>query len=175
MYKRDIAIKLLLFRTFFLTAVSASIVLFLHKKNDYGFVIATLLVLTSIIPITKLKIQEDSFIIVQYVLFGFIPRRQVFMKGDNISIYEFDINFSEDVSYLFSGSFWDVLLTPASMATLRRYAIEHKDFYGNSKNFKMKLSEKEYDLIRRHFVSTAVDGIDITSNSSIFDNKSTER
>gem|GEM_PF-6646084 len=175
MYKRDITVKLLLFRIFFLIAVSASIIFFLHKRNDYGFVIATLVVLTSIIPITKLKIEEDSFTIVQYFLFGFIPRRQKFMKGDNISIYEFDINFSDDTSYLFSGSFWDVLLTPTSIETLRRYAIERKDFCGNSKDFKMTLSEKEYALIRKKFVSTSVDSTDITNGSSVFDDRSSER
>jgi len=97
------------------------------------------------------------------------------MKGDNISIYEFDINFSDDTSYLFSGSFWDVLLTPTSIETLRRYAIERKDFCGNSKDFKMTLSEKEYALIRKKFVSTSVDSTDITNGSSVFDDRSSER
>jgi hypothetical protein len=164
-YKRNITIKLLLLRVFFLIAVTASIFFFLKKRNDYGFVIATFLLLASIIPISKLKIEEDSFTIVQYYLFGFIPRKQVFMKGDDISIYKFDISFSEsDISYLTSGSFLDLLLTPTTLGTLKRYAIERKDFYGDTKKFKMKLSEKEYALIKDNFVATPVNHVELSND-----------
>jgi hypothetical protein len=164
-YKRDIRVRLLLLRAFFLFAVTASVIFFHYKRSDYGFVIATLLVFASIIPITKLKIEEDSFTVVQYYLFGFIPRRQVYMKGNNISIYEFDISFSEsDLSYIISGSFLDLLLTPTTLGTLKRYAIEQKDFYGDSKEFKMKLSEKEYALIKDNFVSTPLNQVELSND-----------
>jgi hypothetical protein len=148
-----------------LIAVTASIFFVLNKRNDYGFVITTLLIFASIIPITKLKIEEDSFAVVQYYLFGLIPRKLVFMKGDDISIYEFDISFSEsDQSYINSGSFLDLLLTPTSLGTLKRYAIVHKDFYGNTKEFKMKFSEKEYSLIKDNFVSTPSNHVELSND-----------
>lgn len=164
-YKRNITIKLLLFRIFFLIAVTASVFFFLNKGNDYGFVIVTLLIFASIVPVTKLKIEKDSFIVIQYYLFGLIPRKQVFMKGDDISIYEFDISFSEsDLSYIISGSFLDLLLTPTTLGTLKRYAIEQKNFYGDTKGFKMKLSEKEYTLIKDNFVSTPVNQVELSKD-----------
>lgn len=152
-YERNITIKLLLFRVFFLLAATASIFFFVYKRNDYGFVIDTFLTLASIIPLTKLKIEKDSFTVVQYYLFGFIPRKQGFMRGDDISIDEFDIDLSESgQSYIISGSFLDLLVTPTSLGTLKRYTVALKDFYVNKKEFKMKLSKQEYDLLKDNFI-----------------------
>ena len=171
MYERDIRLKLLLLRTFFLLAVTTSVVFFYCKRSDYGFVTATLLVFASIIPITKLKIEEDSFIIAQYYLFGFILRKQVFMKGDDISVVPFDFSFSDDdANNLITSSFLDLFLF-SSKATIKRFVIKEKDFYGNAMEFKMKLSEKEYVLIKDNFVATPVNHVEVPNDLLNFDDK----
>jgi hypothetical protein len=87
------------------------------------------------------------------------------MKGDDISVYEFDISFSEsNLSYLIGGSFLDQLLVPISLGTLKRYAIVHKDFYGNTTEFKMKFSEKKYGLIKDNFVSTTANHTELSDD-----------
>ena len=152
-------------------AATGSIFFFLYKRSDYGFVIATLLVFASIISITKLKIESDSFLIIRYYLFGFIPKKQVFIKGDDISVVPFDFSFSDDdANNLITSSFLDLFLF-SSKATIKRFVIKEKDFYGNAMEFKMKLSEKEYVLIKDNFVATPVNHVEVPNDLLNFDDK----
>jgi hypothetical protein len=159
-YKRNITIKLLLLRIFFLVAVTASIFFFLYKRNDYGFVIDTLLLFCSIIPITELKIDKDSFTIIEYYLFGFISRKQMFLRGDDVSIEPFDFTFSdEDANNLITSSFLDLFLF-SSKATLKKFIVKEKNSCGNTIEFKLKLSDKEYSLIKNGFTFPPIAHLD---------------
>lgn len=155
-YKRNITIKLLLARVFFLIAVTASVFFFLYKRNDYGFVMDTLLIFCSIIPVTELKIDNDSFTIIEYYSFGFIPRKQMFLKGENISVEPFDFTFSdEDANNLITSSFLDLFLF-STKATLKKFVVKEKNSSGDTIEFKLKLSDKEYGLIRNGFTAPSI-------------------
>jgi hypothetical protein len=52
----------------------------------------------------------------------------------------------------------------SSKATLKRFVIKEKDFDGNTKEFKMKLSEKEYVLIKNNFVATPANQVKLSNN-----------
>lgn len=86
------------------------------------------------------------------------------MKGDDISVAPFDFSFSDnDANNLITSSFLDLFLF-SSKATLKRFVIKEKDFYGNTKEFKMKLSEREYALIRDNFVSTPISHVELSND-----------
>ena len=86
------------------------------------------------------------------------------MKGDDISVVPFDFSFSDDdANNLITSSFLDLFLS-SSKATLKRFLIKEKDFYGNTKEFKMKLSEKEYSLTKDNFVFTPISHVELSND-----------
>jgi hypothetical protein len=153
-YKRNIAVKLFLFRLLFIATLSLCLYLFSHELGDYGFVLAFLLIICTVIPVTGLKIEEYSFTIRQYYCFGLLHRTWTFLKGDDISLQPFTLEVS-DAGYLNTDTVWDFITAfyPTAKVTLKRFVIKSKDATGDLIQVKMKLSVEEQELIRRYFIN----------------------
>lgn len=152
-YRRDIKTKLLLLRLLFISVVVLCIYLFNRGLSDYSYVLAFLLALGAIVPVTGLKVERVSFTIKQYYCYGLIPRSWTFLKGDNISIEPFDVELS-DAGYQMTDTVWDLLvaLYPTSTVTIKQFVIKHKESNSDATQIKMKLTEQEYKLIQQSFL-----------------------
>ena len=153
-YKRNIAFKLNSVRLLFIVAVLLCFYLFRNELNDYGLVLAFLIVLCMVIPITELIIQEYAFIIKQYYCFGFIYRTRTFIKGDEISVLGFDLEIS-DAGYLSTDTAWDLItaIGPITKLEKKRFVVRSMDARGKVSRFKMKLSPNEYQMISDKFIN----------------------
>ena len=153
-YKRNITLKLILFRLLFILGLLLCIYLFKNALNDYGFVLAFLMSICSVIPFTGLKIEEHSFTIKQYYCFGFISRTWTFIKGDHITLQPFDLEIS-DAGYLNTNTAWDFItsLYPIVKVEVKRFVIKSKDATEELSQIKMKLSDEEYNLLQTNFIN----------------------
>jgi hypothetical protein len=121
--------------------------------RDYGFVLAFLVFICTVIPLTGLTIEDYSFTIKQYYCFGFIYRTETFIKGDYISLQPFDLEIS-DAGYLNTDTAWDFItaLYPIAKVELKRFVIKIKDAEGELIQIKMNLSAEEQQLISLKFI-----------------------
>jgi hypothetical protein len=144
-YFRNITIKLFFLRITFFIVITLCFYLYKNGLGDYAFVLAFLLVICSVFPITGLKIEESSFIIKQYYCFGLFHRTWTFFKGDDITLHSFDLGFN-DGGYLYTDSLWDILIafTPIPTRSVNRFAIR-------SKNVEFKRGKNETFQRRANF------------------------
>ena len=152
-YKRNITTKLLLLRLSFIITISLCVYFFTHSLETYGYLLSVVVLFCSIIPVTGLTIYNNSFFTTHYYFYAFIPRRWKFQKGENIEVYPFDIELS-DSGYLGSGEWWDIffIFFPPSSMTFEKFIIKHTDIIDNVKRIKMKLSQKEYEILNQFLV-----------------------
>lgn len=154
-YKRNIATKLTLLRTCFFLTIGLSIYLFQFGYKDYCFILVFLLVCGSILPVTGLKLAENSLKVRQYYVYGLIPRTWTFNFDDSIEIMPFDLEVS-DAGYLNTDEWWDVftVLLPTSKTIIEKFIIKHTDIIGNQTQVKMKLTSMELEMIQNVFSRT---------------------
>ncbi len=131
--------KLIINRLIFLFAFTLITSLFIHEIYDYAIFAILIFSFLFFMSNTELKIYTDCVYIKNYYLSGLIPFEYKLYKESDVKISTVDMTVSSsslEETYTFIN---DVVV----------YRIKYKDENGRFKKFDCKLSEEEYDLIKK--------------------------
>ena len=107
-YRRDIFLKLFLFRASYVALLILTVYLFYTPYSDYAVMTIIVLLVLSFISITGIIVQDNSLEIKKYYCCGFIPIRRRLSLSDRFDIKSFSIegevnaddNFEHDPHWL---------------------------------------------------------------------------
>ena len=152
-YQREITVKLILLRTFFFAAFGGCIYSFRTRYDEYGYVLAVVLLSGLFIHLTQFRVSGQGIEVIKYYCYGWIPVKWIFHKNEIISVLPYEVELSPDAD----GSpadgddgAWGCLLffIPAPKAEVKRLVITYRHSNGAEKKFRVTLTAEELDLIR---------------------------
>jgi hypothetical protein len=152
MYQRNLDIQLLLARIIFVAGVILCIYFSNNGLTEYAYLLGVLLLFSTVISFTQLRISSSNIHITNYYFFAFIPIKHQFYKSDIITIHPFEVELdSEPGGAADTGTWFDLVLIflPRPKAKFKRFIIEYKDEKGGAKRLRMGLSDEEVDLMLR--------------------------
>jgi hypothetical protein len=138
-YERNIDGKIWILRVAFMILVSTSLLLYKVGFRDAGFISIALLLLGAVIPVSDLQVYTDRLAISQYYCFGFLARRKIFGKDQDILLSSFELELENPA-------------VPGSGETvIRKFILRQTDRDGRVSAARLQLSELEYDLVKQYF------------------------
>jgi len=152
LYTRKLQMRPALVRLIFAVCVMTCLFLLKGGFVDYACVLIALVAFGSIFPITDLAIDDNTIVVQQYFIYGFIHSKTVFTKDDFITMDAFEIEMANPGTWADEEK--DYLTDPLIE---KKYELKAQDIPGNSKLVKLTFSAEEYSLIKKNFLNNMDD------------------
>ena len=148
-YKRDISTKLLLLRALIILVAIVGIYLTYIDLGDYAFFLIFILAPFCVFPVIGLYITPTILTIRQHFVFGLFWRTFTVKRNECVELRAIQLE-SSDNYYLHSGEWWDLFsfLLPQVKSKLDSYEIIFTDVIDNKIRIKMKLTDRELQLLK---------------------------
>jgi len=147
-YNRDISTKLFLLRALIILVAIVGIYLTYIGLGDYAFFLIFILAPFCVFTVTGLYITPTILTVRQHFVFGLFWKTFTVKRNECVELQAIQLA-SSDNYYLPSGEWWDLFsfLLPQVESKVASYEVIFTDVIDNKIRIKMKLSDRELQLL----------------------------